>query len=126
MKESDYYPVGAYSDPSAPYNEPVIPEREFDVQVVQVLSKSDTVCTNRYQPEYDDETGHTYANTDDLDWEEVYKENCYTPKEIISACKTIAEWVVKSGTNRIGTIYLPQIINECDGWEVTETNVEEM
>lgn len=72
---SDYYPAGAYSDPSAPYKEIETPMRDFDVEVTETLTRSATVTTQRYVPEYDDENGCTYANTDDMDWKEVYSEN---------------------------------------------------
>ena len=67
MSEADYYPAGAYSDPNAPYNEPVIPERDFDIDVEFVMSKTVTVTTNDYAPDYDDEDGRENANTENTD-----------------------------------------------------------
>lgn len=125
MRESDYYPAGAYSDPNAPYNEPMIPERDFEVSVAQVLTKEDTVKTDQYVQEYDDEDGHIYANTDDTDWEKVYEENNCTPKQLIDVCKKIAQWAVGNGTKNIDGIHLPSIIEACDGWNVEELTVEE-
>jgi hypothetical protein len=33
MRDSDYYPEGAYNDQNAPYNQPTVPEKEFDVVI---------------------------------------------------------------------------------------------
>ena len=60
----DNYPPGAAHDQNAPYNEPLIPERDFDVEVTITMSKVVTITTDNYVPEYDDEDGHTYANTE--------------------------------------------------------------
>ena len=65
----DNYPPGAAHDPNAPYNEPLIPERDFDVEVTITMSKVVTITTDNYVPEYDDEYGHTYANTENTEWD---------------------------------------------------------
>jgi hypothetical protein len=56
MGAADFYPAGSYYDKNAPFNEPIIPERDFDVSVMQTLVKETTISTDQYQPEYDDET----------------------------------------------------------------------
>ena len=53
MSEADYYPAGAYNDPNASYNQPIIPERDFDLTISQSLSKDVTVSTDNYIPEYE-------------------------------------------------------------------------
>lgn len=111
---------------AAPWNEPIIPERDFDVRVTQVLVKDDTISTDQYQPEYDEETGTTYANTDDTDWNNVYKEVACTPDMLIAVCKKLAQHLVDNGIKRIDGTWLPSIIKECDGWEVDETTVSEL
>jgi hypothetical protein len=50
MKESDYYPAGAYSDPNAPYNQVDVPEKDFEVTCSQSLSRTAIVTTNDYIP----------------------------------------------------------------------------
>lgn len=126
MKESDYYPAGAYSDPSAPYNEQPVPERIFDVHVVQILSKDDKVCTSDYTPEIDEENGHVYANTENTDWNKANRDSNYEPIDIINACKCIAQWAIDNGTSRIGKYTLEDIVDACNDWEVDETTVEEL
>ena len=69
----DNYPPGAAHDPNAPYNEPLIPERDFDVEVTITMSKVVTITTDNYVPEYDDEDGHTYANTENTEWDKEFE-----------------------------------------------------
>ena len=100
MRESDYYPAGAYNDPNAPFNEVYVPEQEFDVTISQTLSKDTTVTTNDYIPgasgvdyEPDDEGGycscgwHDPDDTSDTNWDKAYREEHYTPLELISMLK---------------------------------------
>lgn len=125
MTEADFYPSGAYNDPNAPYNEQIIPKRDFDVRVTQSLVKDTTIFTDQYKPEYDEENGHTYTNTDDTDWKDAYEEVSFTPIMLIDVCKKIAQWAIDNGTKRIDSVWLPSVVKECDGWEVDETKVEE-
>ena len=69
----DNYPPGAAHDQNAPYNEPLIPERDFDVEVTITMSKVVTITTDNYVPEYDDEDGHTYANTENTEWDKEFE-----------------------------------------------------
>lgn len=126
MREEDYYPAGAYNDPNAPYNEPIVPERDFDVRVTQTLVKETTISTDQYQPEYDDETGTTYTNTDDTDWKDVYENVACIPSKLIEVCGRLAQHLINGGIKKVDGIWLPEIVNECDGWEVDETEVEEL
>lgn len=125
MYDNYNYPCGA-DTPDSPWSEPIIPEQEFNVCVMQTLVKETAISTDQYQPEYDEETGTTYANTDDTDWVKVYEEVACTPKHLIEACKKIAQWAVDNGTKSIDGVYLPAIIKECDGWDVDNTEVEEI
>ena len=84
MSEADYYPAGAYNDPRAPYNEVDIPERDFEVTISQTLSRTVTIVTDDYYPEYDEEDGHTYANTENTDWKRFMR-------SVISSFKTWLE-----------------------------------
>jgi len=127
LSPNSNYPAMTQSQwDAAPWNEPIIPERDFDVRVTQVLVKDDTISTDQYQPEYDEETGTTYANTDDTDWNNVYKEVACTPDMLIAVCKKLAQHLVDNGIKRIDGTWLPSIIKECDGWEVDETTVSEL
>lgn len=48
MKEEDYYPAGAYSDPNAPYNQKEVEPIDVDVSVIYVINKLDTIKTTDY------------------------------------------------------------------------------
>jgi hypothetical protein len=67
MYDNYHYPAGADNE-MAPWNEPVIPKKEFDVLVSQTLSRDTSIYTNDYCPEFDEETGQTDANTECTDW----------------------------------------------------------
>lgn len=124
MIESGYYPPGADNE-FAPWNQIDVPEKEFDVCVSQTLSRSTTIETSDYSPEYDDEDGHTYYNTEETDWKQAYKEASYTPLQIITMCDILAEYLMDQGVKRIGKIYLPYLHEACEGWDEDDYEVIE-
>ena len=126
MSEADYYPAGAYSDPNAPYNEPVIPERDFDIDVEFVMSKTVTVTTNDYTPEYDDEDGREYANTENTDWEQAYDNNGHlTIAEMLQELESyVKDDMTKTAPNSGKGLYLKRVLESCQGWEVKEKTFE--
>ena len=146
MRESGYFPAGAEFDPSAPYNQSDIPEKDFEVTCSQSLSKTVTVCTDNYIPgasgvdyERDDEGG-TYASpwhdeddTSDTNWAEEYHDNDhYIPIQLIKLFKERCELELKSLDNSdtfelTPSFYkkkkweLKHLIEECEGWIEDET-----
>lgn len=126
MSEADYYPAGAYSDPNAPYNEPVIPERDFDIDVEFVMSKTVTVTTNDYVPEYDDEDGREYANTENTDWEQAYDNSGHlTIAEMLQELESyVKDDMTKTAPNSGKGLYLKRVLESCQGWEVKEKTFE--
>ena len=126
MSEADYYPAGSYSDPNAPYNEPVIPERDFDIDVEFVMSKSVTVTTNDYAPEYDDEDGRENANTENTDWEEAYDNSGHlTIAEMLQELESyVKDDMEKTAPNSGKGRYLKRVLESCQGWEVKEKTFE--
>ena len=122
---ADYYPAGAYRDPSAPYNQVDVPEKDFDVLISQTLSRDTTITTQDYQPEFDEETGYTDANTDDTDWKKAYCDVAMTPLEIIGAAEKIAKALLEQGQTRVGGVYLKSLVKDCEGWVEDETEVME-
>ena len=123
--EADYYAPGSYNDPSAPWNEPIIPEREFDVLVSQTLSRDASIYTDDYCPEFDEETGHTDANTEETDWKKAYQNVAMTPLDIINAAEKIAKTLLEQGQTRVGGIYLKSLVSDCKGWTEDELEVIE-
>lgn len=71
MRDSDFYPAGAYSDPNAPYNQCDPPETELEVTVAERLVRSATIVTNNAY-EVEDE-GHCYLETEDVNPREDYE-----------------------------------------------------
>ena len=126
MSEADYYPAGAYSDPNAPYNEPIIPERDFDIDVEFVMSKAVTVTTNDYAPEYDDEDGREYANTENTDWEQAYDNSGHlTIAEMLQELESyVKDDMEKTAPNSGKGRYLKRVLESCQGWEVKEKTFE--
>ena len=126
MSEADYYPAGAYSDPNAPYNEPVIPERDFDIDVEFVMSKTVTVTTNDYAPEYDDEDGREYANTENTDWEKACDNSGHlTIAEMLQELESyVKDDMTKTAPNSGKGRYLQRVLESCQGWEVKEKTFE--
>ena len=122
-RAADYYAPGSYNDPSAPWNEPTIPDKEFDVFVSQTLSRDASIYTDDYCPEFDEETGRTYANTEETDWKKAYQDVAMTPLEIIGAAEKIAKALLEQGQTRVGRVYLKSLIEDCEGWTEDETEV---
>lgn len=125
MRESGFYPPGAEFDPNAPYNEVSIPEKAFDVCVSQTLSKSTGIYTNNYLLEFDDESGRTYANTEETDWKKAYQNVAMTPLDIINAAEKIAKTLLEQGQTRVGGVYLKSLVSDCKGWTEDELEVME-
>lgn len=124
MSEADYYPAGAYLDPSAPYNEAVIPEKEFDITVSQTLSKTASITTNNYIEAFDDETNSYYVDTEDTCWKEEFENNdLHTPLQLIHI---LQEYLQKELDSMEKVSYsvehinkkrrLTDLIEECKDW----------
>lgn len=131
------YPDGL-SDYSvgAPWNEPGVPEKDFEITCSQSLSRTATVCTNNYIPgasgvdyEPDDEGGycacgwHDPDDTSDTDWSKEYDECGYmTPLQLIQLFKTHLEKELSSKELTQGKInWYKHLIEECGCWSDDET-----
>ena len=100
MIESGWYPPGAEYDPSAPYNQVDVPEKDFEITCSQSLSRTATVTTNNYIPGAegcDYEEGEAFGwhdpdDTSDTNWADEYESNGYkTPLELIGMLKEYLE-----------------------------------
>lgn len=120
MRESGYYPPGAEFDPNAPYNEPVIPEQDFEVDVEYVLQKiAVKVTTDDYRPEFDEETGLVDANTEDTDWENAYENSHYTIPELLSELELyIKQDLERYKGSATKERQLKEMLKDCQGWEM--------
>jgi hypothetical protein len=127
LNPNSNYPAMTQSQwDAAPFNEPIIPEREFNVCAMQTLVKETIISTDQYQPEYDEEDGYTYANTENTDWQDAYEKVACTPSQLIEVCGKLAQHLINDGIKKVDGIWLPRIVKECDGWDVDETKVEEL
>lgn len=125
MYDNYNYPLGA-DTPDAPWNEPVIPERDFDIDVEFVMSKAVTVTTNDYAPEYDDEDGREYANIENTDWEKAYDNSGHlTIAEMLQELESyVKDDMTKTAPNSGKGRYLQRVLESCQGWEVKEKTFE--
>lgn len=124
------YPPGAENDPNAPYNEPQM--EEVDILIKQTLTKEDVIYVrpaySHGEYEYDPVEGVNVGTTiheygDDLD--EYYKNQHLTPMEIIQKCKKIVHELRKTGCRWCANVNLPELEEECENWEVEQTEVIE-
>ena len=137
MIESGYYPPGAEFDPNAPYNEPVIPEKEFEITCCQTLSKTTNVYTDNYIPgccgcDYEDGVAvgwHDEDDTSDTNWAEEYHDNDhYTPIQLIGLFKEslksqLESWegMEETSAGKAQIRRIEYLIEECEGWIEDET-----
>ena len=123
----DNYPPGASHDTNAPYNEPVIPERDFDVEVTITMSKVVTITTDNYVPEYDDEDGHTYANTENTEWDKEFENSGhFTIADLIEELKGyVVDDMKTCAPNTRKVSHLKRLLLACENWETIEESYEE-
>ena len=123
----DNYPPGAAHDQNAPYNEPLIPEREFDVEVTITMSKVVTITTDNYVPEYDDEDGHTYANTENTEWDKEFENSGhFTIADLIEELKGyVVEDMKTCAPNTRKVSHLKRLLLACEDWETIDESYEE-
>ena len=123
----DNYPPGAAHDQNAPYNEPLIPERDFDVEVTITMSKVVPITTDNYVPEYDDEDGHTYANTENTEWDKEFENSGhFTIADLIEELKGyVVEDMKTCAPNTRKVSHLKRLLLACEDWETIEESYEE-
>ena len=133
------YPDGLSDNtPGAPWNDPIIPEKEFDVTCCQVLSKTVSVFTSNYIPgasgvdyEYDPEGSVAVGwqdpdDTSDTNWEEEYHNNDYhTPLQLIELFGQFLKQQLEHGVVFKSPKFTQSLIEECNGWIEDETDYEE-
>ena len=111
MRESGWYPPGAEFDPNAPYNQVEPEEREYKIEAVFELRRTDNLWSN----DYDD-----FDNLNDPkgEWSSIHM----TPLELIKECKRLATTMHDSIDDTATPMgvrarqHLSHIIAECDGW----------
>lgn len=142
MSLSNYPPGLSDNTPGAPWNEPVIPEKDFEVTCSQSLSRTATVTTDNYIPCCDEgcEDGVGYhdewADTSDTNWADEYESNGYkTPLELIGMLREYLEKDLRDiqrnmlpndrSYNATKARMLKGLIKECEAWTEDEIDFEE-
>ena len=115
LPNSNYPPMTQSQWDNAPFNEAEVPEKDFDVLVSQTLSKSASVTTKDYIPEFED--GILYADTSETDWDEVYRKEHYTPLELIELFKEhLRKELEDTSLTEREKYRIRNLIAECMGW----------
>jgi hypothetical protein len=110
------YPMGAEHDPNAPWNQCDPKPIERDVVAVFSLSTCKTTETTNYYCEGDKYEGY-FEVLDDVDWSEEFKNQHYSPLELIDMYKKELEEKKKSMTNLYEIHKIEHIISECENWD---------
>lgn len=112
---------------AAPWNEPLVPDMNFSLNVVVTLSRDVEITTNNYTQEFDEENGYMYANTENTEWAVEYKNKCYTIPELLEILKGyIKQDLERYKYARHKSRELKAILEACDCWTVEELSVEEI
>lgn len=112
------------NSPNTPWNEPSVPDHDFDVDVTVTLSNSTTITTNDYMPDVDEEDGRVYQDTSYTDWSKAYEESCYTIPQMLEELKLLLEEKLADHNCKKKTKY-KQMLEDCQGWTVDECDVLE-
>lgn len=125
------YPYGA-DTPDAPWNEPVIPEHDFEILASFGLQRETTITTDNYIPCCDcgDDDGVGYCDkwddTSQTVWKEEFHNQYMTPLELIAELKSYVEKDIESREK--GGTKVPErlkwLLECCDNWELTEEDYE--
>ena len=132
----DNYPAGAANDPRAPYNFSDPEEEVREVEFSCVLTRRANVSTTDYiagstYPEWDD--GRYIAvteepNFDNTNWLEEWKNQEYTPADLIWKLKEIALTLAKGETptrpRNSRKDYWAVLAKACEGWEQEDEYAE--
>lgn len=125
MKESGYYPAGAEFDPDAPYNQKDLPEITKQVRCIFTIEKVAELVTDDYLPD-----GNEYEmipDTSSTDWEEEYDNQCHTPLQLYQMLGDYLRDELRNIQNPKSYKYrkLSSLLDELNGWEITDKQFEE-
>lgn len=126
MRDRDYFPAGAYNDPSAPYNDVPIEPYEFDCVITQTVQKNVGVATQNYTKEVDEEFGAVYREPNGADWDEEYGTQHLDIPELLGALRGLAKEKLEKckDLSLSEKSRLIKLVEEADDWESVERSVE--
>lgn len=121
MRDRDYYPAGAYSDPNAPYNQYEPDPIEVSVAVTVTLTHETTVETANYiNGEDGDELLDGY---DDIN--AIYGEQHKSVPELLGElAKYIKGELAGGNVSYQRKCELQFMLEDCQGWTEEETEVD--
>lgn len=124
MSDSSYYPAGAYSDPSAPYNEVSRDEIEMEQEVSCTLYGIGTFKTDEYiGGGYDEEGKDPEEYTGDRKACYMVEEQMYTPLLLLGEYANILEELLSNDVNVLSKEQRDRIqlkIDSCRMWTEEE------
>lgn len=127
LKSNSNYPPMSQSEwDNAPWNQVDPPEMDFDVNCSFTVDKVVTITTDNYIPDGD---GYEIdPDTSELDWADEYADNGYlTIPELLAELKKYVEKDMGRIKDKNSHKYrrLKMLSEECDGWQITNSEFEE-
>lgn len=126
MGEADYYPLGAYNDPDAPYNQPCNFNKSFRVTISQTLSKNVVVETDDYCliEDIDEDGVYCVPETESTNWKEAYESNHLKIQDLLAELKKYIIEDLHSNPQKEKK-RLEYLLSECEGWVEDDYEVVE-
>lgn len=127
MRDCDYYPLGAYNDPNAPYNEVELPDIEVSCEVSITLTKKDApVFTGNYIDESDDEGYEGYEVLDTYqELADKYDDQHYCLTGLLDELAKYIRGELQGDISRGRRNELSKMLEDCQDWEEGDTDIED-
>lgn len=126
MRDSDYYPAGAYNDANAPYNEVDTPDVEVVCRVSVNMVKDVPVMTDQYDTEFDEEDGSSHieliASYSDMETE--YHKQHRTIPELLGELSKYINGELAGGVTGSRKWELQDMLSDCQGWSEEYFEIE--
>ena len=127
MRDSDYYPAGAYNDANAPWNEVEVTDIEVTCHVSVNLVKDVPVMTDQYVTEYDEEDGsdHIELIASYSDMEDEYRKQHRSIPELLNELAKYINGELAGGVTGSRKWELQEMLADCQGWKEEFMEIEE-
>ena len=122
MRDSDYYAPGS-NTPDAPWNDSSNPERDFDLEVTETVSRKTYITSDNYNIYVDYEDGRTTVDTDPVEFAKCYEEQRWSIVELIDRMKAMLEKWRPSEMSKKDKAEYDRILEEVDGWEAVDMEI---
>lgn len=122
MRDSDYYAPGS-NTPDAPWNEVSYPERDFDVEVTETVSRKTYITSDNYNIYVDYEDGRTTVDTDPVEFAKCYEEQCWSIVELVDHMRGLLEKWKPTEMSKKDKEEYDRILEEADGWEAVDMEI---